>query len=130
MDFDGTSINHGVYNALEIWTEQSALCASQGVGFEPCRYGEKIVLSPGVLESGNTIEGVRYKRSPSMSGWWIFTEDYDGTVDNFKSMRPTHVFHVLRARRDLARFLGLPSGFAFDDSSIGTVWYEEDLLHD
>jgi RHS repeat-associated protein len=125
LAFDGETVLPVVDNAVRIWVEQSALCRANDVDLCPTRFGQMIALSPHVLDGKEKLEGIRYKGTDVMSGWWIFTSDYDGQIDDFASMHPTHTFHALRARPDIARFLGLPQGFAFRMFPVERVWYEE-----
>jgi hypothetical protein len=127
LAFDGESVVVGVNNALETWEHQSSLCRSNDVDFEPCRYASTIAISPGVLESSGPLEGIRYTMQGAASGWWLFTSDYDGRIDGFKSMKATHAFHILRDRPNVARYLGLPVGYAFDGTS-GVVWRDTEAV--
>ena len=56
-----------------------------------------------------------------MSGWLIVTEQYDGDI---KSLRNEHTYHVTAARPDLAKFLALPCGFRFDQTSGEKAWFD------
>jgi hypothetical protein len=125
LAFDGTTILRGVGHALEIWSSQMELCCTRGVSYTSTHYGSKMAISPGLLDWTGPVEGIRYAAEGTMSGWWLFLPGYDGTNDDFKSMRPTHVFHVLSRRLDIARYLALPEGYAFETGS-GAVWLERD----
>jgi len=124
VDLDGQTIIPTVDRAVTIWTEQSKMCIEHHASFCPTRFGQMIAVSPRVLDGFQRLEGVRYAPTATMSGWWVFTEDYDGTRDDFKSMKPTHVFELLRHRLDLSKYLGLPSGFAFRSFAPEGVWFE------
>lgn len=124
MDFDGRTIIPTVDRAVAIWTEQSKMCIEHGASFCATQFGKMIAVSPRVLDGVQRLEGMRYAATATMSGWWLFTEDYDGTNDDFKSMRPIHVFEVLQHRLDLAKYLGLPKGFAFRAFAPESVWFE------
>jgi hypothetical protein len=124
MDFDGQTVLPTADRAVAMWTEQSKLCIEHNVGLCPARFGDMIAVSPRVLDGVEDVEGIRYASTAVMAGWWLFTKDYDGTVDDFRSMKPVHVFDVLRHRLDLAKFLGLPRGFAFRAHAPQSVWFE------
>jgi hypothetical protein len=126
-EYDGETIRTGVTNAVSLWAGQSEVCREVGSAFLPCRFGEKIAVSPGLLESTGVVEGVRYPAKTPMSGWWLLTEDYDGRPDHFASMKPTHVFHVLQQRPDVGRYLGLSTGYAFLTNSESSVWFEAEI---
>lgn len=128
MDFDGRTIHQTVDRTVAIWTQQSNVCEQRGVELIATAFGALIAVSPGVFEDGQRIEGIRYAPKGSMSGWWLFAEDYDGTVDDFKSMTTVHVFDVLRRRVDLARYFGLPPGYAFRADEPEAIWFEADQL--
>lgn len=96
LDFDGETVLPTVDRAVEIWTKQWQTCIEHGVELSPTRFGSMIAVSPQALEGSKPIEGVRYEPTNVMSGWWLFTAEYDGTVDNFESMKPVHTFDVLR----------------------------------
>jgi hypothetical protein len=124
LHFDGETVLPTVDRAVEIWTKQSQTCIEHGVELSPTRFGSMIAVSPHVLEGSKPIEGVRYEPTNVMSGWWLFTAEYDGTVDNFESMKPVHTFDVLRENIAVARYLGLPTGFAFRAYEPEGSWYE------
>jgi hypothetical protein len=124
MDLDGRTIIPAVDRAVTIWTEQSKMCVEHHASFCPTRFSQMIMVSPRVLNGVQRLEGIRYAPTTTLSGWWVFTEDYDGTKDEFKSMRPTHVFEFLRHRLDLSKYLGLSNGFAFRSFAPETVWFE------
>ncbi len=125
LAFDGTTVLRGVDQALDIWTSQMELCRAQGASYTSTRYGSMVAVSPGLLDWAGPVEGIRYAPQGTMSGWWLFLPEYDGTANDFKSMQPTHVFHVLSKRSDLARYLALPEGYAFETGS-GAVWLDRE----
>jgi hypothetical protein len=126
MDFDGETVLPTVDRAVSIWTAQSEICMNYGVDLCPTPFGKLMAVSPRVLEGVQRVEGIRYSSTSAMSGWWFFTEEYNGTEDDFRSMRPVHVFEVLRHRHDLAKFLGLPKGYAFRAFAPEAIWFESE----
>ena len=134
LRYDGKTVTKGVDQCVSIWSEQSRICEENGSRFMSCRYGDKIAVSPDVLDRSEDIEGVRYPARAPMSGWWLFTQSYDGSADDFRSMTPMHVFHVLDRRPDLATYFGLDVGYAFRSRVSGgrtehRVWYESEVAH-
>lgn len=113
LSYDGETVREGVQETVRVWAAQSLVCDEYESPFSACRYGALIAVSPGLLNTVGTVIGTRYPAPSHMSGWWLFTEDYDGTVDGFREMKPTHAFHVLSKRPEIAPLLGLAAGFEF-----------------
>src|SRR6266496_289554 len=57
--------------------DQHQTRAAYHAGFTPPRRDQLVALSPGVLDSG-AVEGVRYPAPTHMSGWYMFSTDYNG----------------------------------------------------
>lgn len=113
LSYDGETVSQGVQETVSVWSQQSLVCEEYHSAFTACRYGALIAVSPGLLESCGTVIGTRYPAPSHMSGWWLFTEDYDGSIDGFSTMKPTETFRVLSKRPEIAPLLALNVGFVF-----------------
>lgn len=92
----------------------------------PPRPDQLVAISEGVLE-GDHVEGVRYPSPEHMSGWYIFTDRYDGDIE---SMTLHHAHHITEARPDFAELLDLPHGCRFapdEESGEYTWWYDDEV---
>jgi len=135
MAYDGRTILRGVHRCLATWDAQSRMCRRFDSPFEPANFGSLVAVSPGVLLSAAALQGVRYAKDGRMTGWWIFEQGYDGSVDNFASMQTAHVFHLIACQPRVAPILGLGVGYAFrvdaefsgDTQAEIAIWYEEDI---
>ena len=123
---DATSFVRGTALTLTYWRDQHAVCAEVNAAFDPPLPDRNAALSIGVYE-GNPVEGVRYPSPEHMSGWWLTTDRYDGDI---KSLKVVHLYHVTAARSDLARYLALPAGYRFRQSSYGKseIWFDETVI--
>lgn len=111
---------HGGSLAIQYWRDQQATCERFRAAFDPPNPGKLTSVSVGVLE-GHPVQAVRYNFGDPMSGWLIVTEKYDGDVG---TLRNEHTYHVTAARPDLTKFLALPCGFRFDQTSGEKVWFD------
>lgn len=57
-----------------------------------------------------------------MSGWWITTDRYN---EDTGTLRGVHLYHVINARPDLARYLALAHGFRFSTEHSEDFWFDE-----
>ncbi len=93
--------------------------------FKPPRADQLVAVSAGVME-GDAVQGVRYPSPRHMSGWWLSTNQYDGSD---QSMANQHCYHVTHARPELAPYLALPNGFRFDFEHGQNVSFDENVAH-
>jgi hypothetical protein len=114
------SFIHGGSLALRYWRDQLATCESVGANFYPPNPGKMTAVSSGVME-GHPVQAVRYSLGDPMSGWLIVTDQYNGDIT---TLTTHHTYHVTAARPDLAKFLALPCGFRFDQTSGEKVWFD------
>jgi hypothetical protein len=110
----------GASRAIRLWNEQRSVCTAAGSPHLPPAPHLMVATSVGVLE-GEAVDGVRYPAPAHMTGWYVTTDRYDGDA---RSLRVDHLYHLLAARPDLARFLALGPGFFFD-SRDGYVGYSQ-----
>jgi hypothetical protein len=111
---------HGGSLAIKYWRDQRAVCEKFHAAFDPPNPGKLTSLSEGVLE-GRPVQAVRYNFGDPMSGWLIVTDQYGGDI---KSLKNHHTYHVTAARPDLAKFLALPCGFRFDQTTGEKAWFD------
>ncbi len=108
--------------------QQIKCCSHYDANYTPVKPDQLVVISDGICEGVNPVEGVRYPSPEHMSGWWLTTDDYNGDVD---SLQKVHFHHIEEKRPDLALYMSLPFGYRFflggnDDS----VWYDEAVAND
>lgn len=119
---DATEFVAGVTLAVTYWRDQHRVCQRQQASFEPPRPDQLVVISKGVLEGDQDVQGARYPSPAHMSGWWLTTSQFDGDT---RSLKTVHAYHLTSARPDLAHLIALPFGFRFDLSRIEDVWFDE-----
>ncbi len=117
---NGRDFDPGATLTLSYWRDQHRTCTQAGVDFKPPRPDTLVAVAPGVMD-GDPVEGVRYPSPAHMSGWWFFTDRYDGDINKVKT---EHLYHVTAARPDLAAFLALPPGFRFSQKAGSKVWLD------
>jgi hypothetical protein len=113
----------GASLTLTYYREQRQTCARARADFAPPFMDKLAAVSVGVLE-GDPVEGVRYPSPEHMSGWWLTTDRYGGSID---AMRVEHLYHVTAARPDLARYLALPYGFRFRSGDGEYIYFDEEV---
>lgn len=112
-----------VLRTLQALVDQQDLCNQLSVPFSPPCIEQLAAVAPGI--SSGDIQAVRYPSPPHMSGWWITSETSSVAAD----MKPQHLSHVVAARPDIIRFLGLPFGYRFSLTSEGEseVWFDSEV---
>ena len=113
---DGEDFVPGVAATIRCWVDQVATCERAGAGFQPPSAMQMAAMSIGVMERNVAVSGVRYRPERHMSGWFLYTDLYDGDI---KTMRVEHLFHITERRPDLTKYLALPPGFRFTSSDLG-----------
>lgn len=116
------TINPVVSKALAIFKEQLEICNRMKTNCQPPMPHQLVVISDGVYE-GLPVEGVRYPSPEHMSGWWLYTEKYNGDI---KTLQNVHVSHLIEKRPDLVKYLGLPSRFRFVENT-SQIWLDESI---
>ncbi len=119
-DSELRDFQHGGSLAIQYWRDQRAVCDKFNAAFDPPNAGRLTSVSEGVFE-GRPVQAVRYNFGDPMSGWLIVTDQYDGDIESLKNH---HTYHVTAARPDLAKFLALPCGFRFDQTSGEKAWFD------
>jgi hypothetical protein len=110
MNPECTQYVRGGFSALSYWKAQHAVCANAGAEFDPPRGDQMCAVSDSVFKTGDPLEGVRYRDPSHMSGWYINTQDFRGSI---REMRIEHLYHLTSVRPELAKFLALPPGYRF-----------------
>lgn len=125
MDPGCTAYVKGATLALRYWLQQHETCERAGAAFDPPRGDQLCAVSDSVLKDRRPVEGVRYQDPSNMSGWYINTEDFTGSIED---MRIEHLYHLTAARPHLVRFLALPPGCRFRwTASADDVWFDESV---
>lgn len=105
---------------------QIKCCDFYNTEFTPATMTQLVVISDGVYEGINPIEGVRYPSPEHMSGWWLTTDKYDG---NSNSLKTVHFSHILEHRPNVAIYMALPFGYRFilgGDEEY--VWFDSNVV--
>lgn len=113
----------GAELTLTYWRTQQAMCRLYQASFTPPRPDQLAAISCGVLEGGR-VEAVRYRAPPHMSGWFVWTPEWDNDI---KSMRVEHLHHLTARRPDLAGYLALPPGFRVHEGAVPDARFDEDV---
>lgn len=114
-DFDLTK-------TITFFKEQKQLCNINNVEPNIPKIGQKIAISKEIYE-GSEVNGVRYNAPDHMTGWYLTSNSYNGDV---KSLIIDHLYHLLKERPDLAKFLALPVGYRFYKDNEGEeIWIDE-----
>lgn len=104
---------------------QLELCSSLKVTPSIPRLGNMIAISKEIYE-GSEINAVRYDSPDHMSGWYLTSNDFNGDI---KTLSVDHLYHLLKARPEIAKFLALPSGYRFFKDELGEdIWYDKDIV--
>lgn len=111
-------------NTINIFKEQTAFCLSKNATSDIPKLAQKIAISKEIYE-GSEVNGVRYESPSHMSGWYLTSNSYNGDV---KSLLVEHLYHILKERPDLAKFLALPAGYRFFKDKEGEdAWFDEQV---
>jgi hypothetical protein len=114
----------GCTTAIAVWKAEAEACFAHKSKMEPPDISSLIFVSPQALQHDVVIEGVRFKPEGNGCGWWLIDDNYDGSSDQFASMKPLHVGHVLVNRPDVGRYLALQPGYHFRTDAENAVWFD------
>jgi hypothetical protein len=115
----------GLTYTIKIFKEQIEFCRVNMQQPNFPRLGQKIIVSPEIYD-GAEVNAVRYPSPDHMTGWWMTSNSYNGDI---KSLLIDHLFHLLKARPDLVKFLALPFGFRFYKDNVEEgAWFDEEAL--
>ena len=107
---EGDSYQAGASLALRYWRQQNEVCRLAGIAFEPAHAGDLVAVTPGVLDGRTPINGERYTSEGEMSGWYVYSSDYSGKVEE---LRIIHLYHLARQVPRVVKLLALPVGYGF-----------------
>lgn len=125
LDINAEFFIRGAEFSIKIWDEQYFVCEQYKVKFTPPTIDQMITISDGVYE-GALMEGIRYHSPSHMSGWFLTTDLYNNDIN---SLKPVHVFHILKMRPDITKYLALPFGFVFQQNT-NLVWLDKEVAND
>lgn len=109
---------------IRLWQDQHALCNHFGAEFTPPALDQLAAISDGVYD-GKPVEGVRYHTTePTMSGWFLMTDQYNG---DYRTLQVEHLYHVTAERPDLTTLIALPPGFRFATANGLEVWFDKQV---
>lgn len=109
------------FNFLE---EQFNLCLSEGITPNIPKIGQKVAISKEIYD-GSEVNGVRYDAPQHMSGWYLTSNSFDGDVN---TLIVDYLYHILKERPDIAKFLALPSGYRFYKDGEGhNIWFDPEV---
>ncbi len=108
---------------INLFRSQVDLCEKYNVPPTIPAIGQKIAISKEIYE-GYEVNGVRYNAPVHMTGWYLTSNSYNGDI---ASLVVDHLYHILKERPELAKFLALPVGYRFyKDRETEEVWYDID----
>lgn len=86
---------------------------------------QKVAISKEIYD-GSEVNGVRYQAPDHMTGWYLTSNNYNGDV---KSLFVDHLYHLLKIRPELGKFLALPPGYRFFIDDLGyDIWLDESVV--
>ena len=89
------------------------------------KLGQKIAVSKEIYQ-GSEINGVRYPSPDHMTGWYLTSNSYNGDIN---TLQVDHLYHLIKARPEITKFLALPNGYRFFMDSLGEdVWYDKEAI--
>ena len=112
---------------IEFLKQQNKLSVANNIEIDIPQIGQKIAISKEIYD-GSEVNGVRYSSPEHMSGWYLTSNSYNGDI---KSLLVEHLYHILKVRPDLAKFLALPIGYRFyKDSETENFWIDEGVMRE
>lgn len=111
---------------IEFIKSQLMICDEYNVKPNIPKIGQKITLSKEIYE-GSEVNGVRYESPSHMTGWYLTSNTYKGDI---KTLVVDHLYHILKERPDLVKFLALPAGYRFyKNDKDEEVWIDKEVLN-
>lgn len=111
----------------QILIAQRALCARVSAEFEQAPPDLKVGISRALLAqpSAVPIRGVRYRPTPTTTGWYLWSGE-DSTDPDFYV--PMHLSHIWKSHSLILPYLGLARGWCFILAPAHEdIWYEADV---
>jgi len=106
---------------------QKEVCLRFGAEYEPLDLNLKIGVSENLLSGVLPLNGLRHPQEGGTCGWYLWAgEEFSEAPDFFQ---PWHVYHLVKRRPDLAKYLGLAPGWRFlIAGDYEDVWFDSTLL--
>ncbi|NNE74543.1 MAG: hypothetical protein HKN26_12825 [Acidimicrobiales bacterium] len=125
IDFrpDGSAADSAA-KSTSITAQQLVECSRQAESPRIPSAFSTAAVSPGLYEQGR-FEGVRYVSPEPMSGWVFTANGFSGAVEEYLH---EHLWHLVEAFPEVARFLGLPAGYWFDTAAMSAQFDPELLI--
>lgn len=123
---NGHEFKRGCSFSASFTKQQKAICDAHAVAPVFCSTNQMVAVSDGVMTGKLPIEGVRYPSPEHMSGWWITTDDFNGNIDEIKTV---HMGHIISDRPDIRCMLALPHGFRFSVGETTEIWFDQNVAN-
>lgn len=114
--------------AIDFYLEQKATCERFSVEFMSSPLDSIAGVSKDYRQNVVPVNGMRCLPGEGENGWYIWMGEDLRQDDDF--FQPVHVSHILAARPEIAKFLGLPPGWRFLlAGEYEDVWFDASLLN-
>ena len=114
-------------NTISFLKGQNDICSRYKVNLMFPLIGQKIAVSKEIYD-GSEVNAVRYDAPSHMTGWYLTSNEFNGDVN---TLIVDHLFHLLKVRPDIAKYLALPAGYRFFKDELGDkIWFDEDIIAD
>lgn len=108
---------------IKYYNEQVTLCKEHNVIPVFPLIGQKVPMSKDIYV-GSEVNGVRYNDEGHMTGWYLTSNSYNGDIS---TLSVDHLYHLIKTRPEIVKFLALPPGYRFFHDSLGAeVWKDEE----
>lgn len=102
------------------------VCRRVGASPLPVTSGDKLGVARETLSGAWPLNGVRLPPESGTCGWYVWSGG--AMSDDADFFVPLHVCHLLAARPELGRYLGLPVGWRFLVApNHEDVWFDDEI---
>jgi hypothetical protein len=107
--------------------QQKEVCLRFAAEYEAVDLGLMCAISENFLSGVLPLNGLRHPQEGHVSGWYVWAgEELSDAPDFFKLW---HIHHLVEARPDVAKYLGLGPGWRFLlAGDYEDVWFDSKLL--
>ena len=111
----------------ELIKQQQETCSRCGAEYEPSSPDLILGISRNFSSGIWPLNGLRHPQQGQTCGWYLWAGEQWSEEEDF--FRPLHVQHLLDARPEVAKYLGLAPGWRFLlGPDYEDVWFDSKLL--
>ena len=111
----------------DLFKEQQEICSRFGADYEPSNLDLMVGISENFCSGIWPLNGLRHPPQGQTCGWYLWAGEQGSEEAGF--FRSWHLQHLIEARPEVAKYLGLAAGWRFLIApDYEDVWFDSKLL--